>query len=88
MNSVLAARKLSVVEGGPLDRLQLRLGLMKVHRLLVVRRAKVFALTRCALTVKTDSSPTISIFSNLVRGVILIKEHRAARDNYARAIPS
>jgi hypothetical protein len=37
-------RRLSVVEGGPLDRLQLRLGLMKLQRPLIVRRAVIFAL--------------------------------------------
>ena len=44
MSSVLDMRKLSVVEGGPLDRLQLRLGLMKLQRPLIVRRAMIFAL--------------------------------------------
>lgn len=43
MSSVLN-RRLSVVEGGPLDRLQLRLGLMKFQRPLIVRRAVIFAL--------------------------------------------
>jgi len=44
MSSVLDMRRLSVVEGGPLDRLQLRLGLMKLQRPLIVRRALVFSL--------------------------------------------
>ena len=44
MSTVLDTRKLSVVEGGPLDRLQLRLGLMKLQRPLIVRRAVAFAL--------------------------------------------
>ena len=44
MRSVLDTRQLSVVEGGPLDRLQLRLGLMKLQRPLIVRRAVIFAL--------------------------------------------
>ena len=44
MSSVLGMRRLSVVEGGPLDRLQLRLGLMKLQRPLIVRRALVFSL--------------------------------------------
>src|SRR3974377_522932 len=44
MSSVVEMRKLSVVEGGPLDRLQLRLGLMKLQRPLIVRRAVIFAL--------------------------------------------
>ena len=43
MSSVLD-RRLSLVEGGPLDRLQLRLGLMKLQRPLIVRRAVIFAL--------------------------------------------
>ena len=43
MSSVLN-RRLSVVEGGPLDRLQLRLGLMKLQRPLILRRALVFSL--------------------------------------------
>lgn len=37
-------RKPSVVEGGALDRLQLRLGLMNLQRPLIVRRALVFSL--------------------------------------------
>lgn len=44
MSSVLDMKRLSVVEGGPLDRLQLRLGLMKLQRPLIVRRALVFSL--------------------------------------------
>lgn len=44
MSSVLDMRRLSVVEGGPLDRLQLRLGLMKLQRPLILRRALVFSL--------------------------------------------
>jgi hypothetical protein len=44
MSSVLDMRRLSIVEGGPLDRLQLRLGLMKLERPLIVRRALVFSL--------------------------------------------
>src|SRR5215472_1664863 len=44
MSSALDMRKLSVVEGGPLDRLQLRLGLIKLQRPLIVRRAVIFAL--------------------------------------------
>ena len=44
MSTVLEIRRLSVVEGGPLDRLQLRLGLMKLQRPLIVRRALVFSL--------------------------------------------
>ena len=44
MNSVLNTRRLSVVEGGPLDRLQVRLGLMKLEAPRIVRRALVFAL--------------------------------------------
>jgi len=43
MRSVLDARRLSIVEGGPLDRLQLCLGLMKLQRPLIVRRAVIFA---------------------------------------------
>src|SRR5215831_6899718 len=42
MSSVLD-RRLSIVEGGPLDRLQLCLGLMKLQRPLIVRRAVIFA---------------------------------------------
>ena len=37
-------KKLSVIEGGPLDRLQRRLGLMKLEAPLIVRRALVFSL--------------------------------------------
>ena len=37
-------RNPSVVEGGALDRLQLRLGLMNLQRPLIVRRALVFSL--------------------------------------------
>src|SRR5215831_1740830 len=44
MSSILSTRRLSVVEGGPLDRLQLRLGLMKLRAPLIVRRAVIFAL--------------------------------------------
>ena len=44
MSSVRRVSKLSVVEGGPMDRLQLRLGLMKLQRPLIVRRAVIFAL--------------------------------------------
>jgi len=44
MSTVLGIRRLSVVEGGPLDRIQLRLGLMKLKRPLIVRRAVIFAL--------------------------------------------
>ena len=44
MSSALNMRKLSVVEGGPLDRLQLRLGLMELQQPLIVRRALVFSL--------------------------------------------
>lgn len=44
MSAVLEMRRLSVVEGGPLDRLQLRLGLMKLQRPLIMRRALVFSL--------------------------------------------
>src|SRR5215831_20683069 len=43
MSTVLKMRTLSVVEGGPLDRLQLRLGLIKLQRPLIVRRAVIFA---------------------------------------------
>lgn len=42
--SLPTMRKLSVIEGGPLDRLQLRLGLMKLQRPLIARRALVFSL--------------------------------------------
>ena len=41
-------RKPSVVEGGALDRLQLRLGLMNLQRPLIVRRALVFSLAAAA----------------------------------------
>jgi len=44
MSSVMNMRRLSVVEGGPLDRLQRRLGLMKLEAPLIVRRALGFAL--------------------------------------------
>src|SRR5215469_12423108 len=44
MSSALNMRKLSVVEGGPLDRLQLRLGLIELQQPLIVRRALVFSL--------------------------------------------
>ena len=44
MSSLLDTRRLSVVEGGPFDRLQLRLGLRKLERPLIVRRALVFSL--------------------------------------------
>jgi len=44
MSTVLDVRRLSVVEGGPLDRLQLRLGLINLQRPLIVRRAGIFAL--------------------------------------------
>jgi hypothetical protein len=44
MSTAPDLRKLSVIEGGPLDRLQLRLGLMKLQRPLIVRRALVFSL--------------------------------------------
>ena len=44
MSSVLNTRRLSVVAGGPLDRLQLRLGLMKLQAPLIMRRAIIFAL--------------------------------------------
>ncbi|MFZ0296113.1 MAG: hypothetical protein WAL52_21055 [Candidatus Sulfotelmatobacter sp.] len=44
MNSAMNMRRLSVVEGGPLDRLQRRLGLMKLEAPLIVRRALVFSL--------------------------------------------
>jgi len=43
MSTVPKMRTLSVVEGGPLDRLQLRLGLIKLQRPLIVRRAVIFA---------------------------------------------
>jgi hypothetical protein len=44
MSSVLGTRRLSVVQGGPLDRLHLRLGLMKLHAPLIVRGSVIFAL--------------------------------------------
>lgn len=44
MSAVLEMKRLSVVEGGPLDRLQLRLGLMQLQRPLIMRRALVFSL--------------------------------------------
>ena len=44
MSTLPNLRKLSVIEGGPLDRLQLRLGLMKRQAPLIVRRAVIFAL--------------------------------------------
>ncbi len=44
MGSVPMMKKLSVIEGGPLDRLQLRLGLMRLEAPLIVRRALVFSL--------------------------------------------
>jgi hypothetical protein len=44
MSTVLDMKRLSIVEGGPLDRLQLRLGLMKLQAALIVRRAVIFAL--------------------------------------------
>ena len=44
MGSLPTMKKLSVIEGGPLDRLQLRLGLMKLQRSMIVRRALVFSL--------------------------------------------
>src|ERR1700751_5871397 len=44
MSTAPDLRKLSVIEGGPLDRLHLRLGLMKLQRPLIVRRALVFSL--------------------------------------------
>ena len=37
-------RELWVVDGGPLDRLQFRLGLMARQRPMIVRRAAIFAL--------------------------------------------
>jgi hypothetical protein len=39
MGSPPTMKKLSVIEGGPLDRLQRRLGLMKLEAPLIVRRA-------------------------------------------------
>ena len=44
MGSVPMMKKLSVIEGGPLDRLQRRLGLMRLEAPLIVRRALVFSL--------------------------------------------
>jgi hypothetical protein len=44
MSAVLNTNRLSVVEGGPLDRLQVRLGLMTLQRPRILRRAFVFAL--------------------------------------------
>ena len=44
MGSLPTMKRLSVIEGGPLDRLQLRLGLMKLEAPLIVRRALVFSL--------------------------------------------
>ena len=44
MGSLSTMKKLSVIEGGPLDRLQRRLGLMKLEAPLIVRRALVFSL--------------------------------------------
>ena len=44
MSAVLNTKRLSVVEGGPLDRLQLRLGLMTLQKPRILRRALVFAL--------------------------------------------
>jgi len=44
MGSLPTMKKLSVIEGGPLDRLQRRLGLMKLEAPLIVRRASVFSL--------------------------------------------
>jgi hypothetical protein len=44
MGSLPKMKKLSLIEGGPLDRLQRRLGLMKLEAPLIVRRALVFAL--------------------------------------------
>src|SRR5262252_10837914 len=44
MSAVLDAKRLSVVEGGPLDRLQVRLGLMTLQKPRILRRAFVFAL--------------------------------------------
>lgn len=44
MGSPPTMKKLSVIEGGPLDRLQRRLGLMKLEAPLIVRRALVFSL--------------------------------------------
>jgi hypothetical protein len=44
MGSLPEIKKLSVIGGGPLDRLQRRLGLMKLEAPLIVRRALVFSL--------------------------------------------
>src|SRR5215471_11466583 len=44
MSTVLNTNRLSVVEGGPLDRLQVRLGLMTLQKPRILRRAFVFAL--------------------------------------------
>jgi len=44
MGSLPTMKKLSVIEGGPLDRLQRRLGLMKLEAPLIVRRASIFSL--------------------------------------------
>jgi hypothetical protein len=44
MGSMPTMKKLSVIEGGPLDQLQRRLGLMKLEAPLIVRRALVFSL--------------------------------------------
>src|SRR6201987_289916 len=44
MGSMPTMKKLSVIDGGPLDRLQRRLGLMKLEAPLIVRRALVFSL--------------------------------------------
>jgi len=43
MGSLPTIKKLSVIGGGPLDRLQRRLGLMKLEAPLIVRRALVFS---------------------------------------------
>jgi hypothetical protein len=40
MSPVLSTKS-SVVQGGPLDRLHLRLGLMKLHAPLIVRRSVI-----------------------------------------------
>ena len=44
MRTVLNTNRLSIVEGGPLDRLQVRLGLMTLQKPRILRRAFVFAL--------------------------------------------
>jgi hypothetical protein len=44
MGSLPTMKQLSVIEGGPLDRLQRRLGLMRLEAPLIVRRASVFSL--------------------------------------------